>query len=405
MFSNNMNVLFITLGRTVKVDVHGIYSDLMRKFHKEGHELYIVYPIERKEGKPTTLEEEQRVHYLGVHTLNIQKTNVVEKGIGTILVETQFKNAIKKYFKNVSFDLILYTTPPITFPNLIGELKRQNPKAKTYLMLKDIFPQNAVDLGMFGRGSLFYKYFRAKEKKLYKNTDYIGCMSPANVDFIIRNNPEVDKDRVEVCPNSLELINKDNEFNSREETLKHYGIPTDCPVFIYGGNLGKPQGIDFLIKAIAANSNRQDCFFLIVGDGTEYHKIESWISDSKPSNVKLIKRLPKAEYDELASYCNVGLICLDHRFTIPNFPSRLLAYLENHMPVIVATDPNCDMGPIAQKNGFGFWCESNSESAFTDCVNKMLNSDIKTMGETGYKYLCENYLVDNTYNAIMKHFE
>ena len=398
-----MNILFITLGKTVKIQEHGIYADLMRKFHKEGHELYIVYPIERKEGKPTTIEEDQGVHYLGVHTLNIQKTNVIEKGIGTILVETQFKNAIKKYFKNVSFDLILYTTPPITFPNLIGDLKRLNPKATTYLMLKDIFPQNAVDLGMFGRGSLFYKYFRAKEKKLYRNTDYIGCMSPANVKYITKNNPEVDKSRVEVCPNSLELVNEEKNYNLREETLQRYGIPTDCPVFIYGGNLGKPQGIDFLIKAIAANCNREDCYFLIVGDGTEYHKIESWISETKPSNVKLIKRLPKAEYDELASCCNVGLICLDHRFTIPNFPSRLLAYLENHMPVIVSTDPNCDMGSIAQENGFGCWCESDSVQAFTDCINKMLASDIKAMGETGYKYLCDNYLVDNTYNAIMKH--
>lgn len=399
-----MNVLFITLGRTVKIQEHGIYSDLMRKFHKEGHELFIVYPIERKEGKPTTLEEKQGVHYLGVHTLNLQKTNVVEKGIGTLLVEPQFKRAIKKYFKNVSFDLILYTTPPITFPDLISDLKQQNPKATTYLMLKDIFPQNAVDLGMFGRGSLFHKYFRAKEKKLYNNTDYIGCMSPANVDYIIRNNPEVNKACVEVCPNSLELINEGSKYNRRDETLQRNGIPTDCPVLIYGGNLGKPQGIDFLIKAIAANSNRKDCFFLIVGDGTEYNKIESWVSEAKPSNVKLIKRLPKAEYDELASYCNVGLICLDHRFTIPNFPSRLLAYLENHMPVIVATDPNCDMGPIAQQNGFGYWCESNSETAFTECLNKMLNSDIKAMGETGYEFLCDNYLVENTYNAIMKHF-
>ena len=69
-----MNILFVTLGKTVKIDVHGIYSDLMRKFHKEGHELYIVYPFERRDGKPTSLEEASGVHYLGVRTLNIQKT-------------------------------------------------------------------------------------------------------------------------------------------------------------------------------------------------------------------------------------------------------------------------------------------------------------------------------------------
>lgn len=400
-----MNVLFITLGRTVKIDVHGIYSDLMRKFHKEGHELYIVYPIERRDGMPTTLQEEPGVHYLGVHTLNIQKTNVVEKGIGTILVESQFKRAISKFFKKVSFDLILYTTPPITFPNLIGDLKKTNPKAVTYLMLKDIFPQNAVDLGMFGKNSLFYKYFRAKEKKLYRNTDCIGCMSPANVQFIVKNNPEVDRARVEVCPNSLELVHKDDRYIRRSDMLSRFDLPVDRPIFLYGGNLGRPQGIDFLISALGANCERKDCHFLIVGDGTEYSKLDIWMNESHPSNVTLIKRLPKEEYDELANYCDVGLICLDHRFTIPNFPSRLLAYLENHKPVIVATDPNCDMGPIAEENGFGYWCESNNVDAFTRCVDKMLSSDIKAMGETGYKFLCDNYLVDNTYNAIMKHLE
>ncbi len=400
-----MNIIFVTLGRTTNIHVHGIYSDLMRKFHSEGHNLYIVYPLERKEGKPTSLIEEDGVHYLGVWTFNIQKTNIVEKGIGTILVETQFKKAIDKYFKDIKFDLVLYTTPPITFPNLIGSLKRKNPTAISYLMLKDIFPQNAVDLGMFGKSSLFYKYFRSKEKKLYKNSDYIGCMSPANVDFVINNNPEVNSNRVEICPNSLELINDNHSALDKKAIFTRLGLPTDRPVILYGGNLGKPQGIDFLIKGLSANSKRNDCHFLIVGDGTEYNKIDNWVTSEKPSNVTLIKRLPKQEYDELASCCDVGLICLDHRFTIPNYPSRLLAYLENHMPVIVATDPNSDMGPIAQENGFGYWCESNDVYSFTNCVDKMLTSNIKQMGDAGYNYLCENYLVDNTYNAIIKHFE
>ena len=419
---NVMKVLFITLGRTVKIDIHGIYSDLLRKFHKEGHELYIVYPFERRHGKPTSLQEEAGVHYLGVWTLNIQKTNVIEKGIGTLLVETQFERAIDKYFKHISFDLILYTTPPITFPNLIANLKNANPTAMTYLMLKDIFPQNAVDLGMMigswskvkGSGLRMpiniakyglYKLFRSKEKKLYKYSDFIGCMSPANVDYIIRNNPDVDKTHVEVCPNSLELVNEGVKYNRREEILKRYCVPYDNPIFIYGGNLGKPQGIDFFVRALEANSRRKDCHFLVIGDGTEYHKIETWIKESNPLNVTLIKRLPKDEYDELASYCDIGLICLDHKFTIPNFPSRILAYLENHKPVVVATDPICDMGPIVQQNGFGFWCESDNVNAFTECIDKILSSDFKAMGEKGYEYLCKNYLVENTYNAIIKHFE
>lgn len=113
--------------------------------------------------------------------------------------------------------------------------------------------------------------------------------------------------------------------------------------------------------------------------------------------------VPKNEYDELVRSCDVGLIFLDHRFTIPNYPSRLLSYLENKMPVLCATDPNTDMGRIAEENGYGYWCESNSVEAFNAILEKMIHSDQKTMGEKGYEFLENNYLVENTYKVIMSH--
>lgn len=79
-------------------------------------------------------------------------------------------------------------------------------------------------------------------------------------------------------------------------------------------------------------------------------------------------------------------------------------YLENKMPVICATDPNTDMGRIAEENGYGFWCESVRPEDFTALVDKMLKADIPAMGERGYEFLKSNYTVENTYHAIMKHF-
>ena len=74
------------------------------------------------------------------------------------------------------------------------------------------------------------------------------------------------------------------------------------------------------------------------------------------------------------------------------------------MPVICATDPNCDMGQIANENGFGVWCPSNNVEAFTNSVDSLLTSDIKKMGENGYEFLKNNYLVERSYKQIMKHF-
>ena len=291
-------------------------------------------------------------------------------------------------------------------------MKKRNPHAISYLQLKDIFPQNAVDLGMFGEKSLFNWYFRHKEKSLYQASDYIGCMSPANVKFVLDHNPEVDASRVEVAPNSIELINNvaDPEQEKSEWVYirKKYDLPINSPIFIYGGNLGKPQGVDYLIKCLDAVKQRLDCYFVIVGSGTEYIKLEKWYTNAGSASdlsVRVMMGLPKEDYDMLVKYCDVGLIFLDHRFTIPNYPSRLLSYLENKMPVICATDINTDIGKIAEENGYGYWCESLKPENFVALVDKMLKSDRSAMGEKGYDFLCKNYLVEHTYHAIMKHFE
>jgi glycosyltransferase involved in cell wall biosynthesis len=213
---------------------------------------------------------------------------------------------------------------------------------------------------------------------------------------------------VEVAPNSIKLVpnNWDKESNRSAIRLK-FGLPLDKPIFIYGGNLGKPQGIDFLIKCLDKNKNREDCYFVVIGTGTEYSKLHKWYEDQLNGAgslcVKVMPGLAKKDYDRLVEGCDVGLIFLDHRFTIPNYPSRLLSYMENKMPVICATDANTDIGEIAEKNGYGFWCESINPEDFTKLVDKVLMSDIKAMGEKGYQYLKENYLVEHTYQAIIKH--
>jgi hypothetical protein len=405
-----MNVIFLTIAVITDVEKRGIYNDLMRKFRDSGHQVYIVTPSERRLGHSTCLVESHGVHILNVKTLNIQKTNVLEKGIGTLLIERQFKAAIKKYLGDVRFDLITYSTPPITFTNVVKYLKQSNPQAVSYLQLKDIFPQNAVDIGLFGEKSLFHWYFRRKEVELYRNSDYIGCMSPANVEFLLKHNPGIEADKVEVAPNATQLV--EHAYAPRQQEMERrlvrtkYNLPTDGTIFIYGGNLGKPQGIDYLLQCLNANKCRQDCFFLIIGSGTDYHKVEDWIAKQSAEHlsVRLMCELSKEDYTMLVRACDVGLIFLDHRFTIPNFPSRLLPYLEQKMPVICATDPCTDIGKIAEANGFGFWCESVRPEDFTRLVDKMLAADRKQMGERGYQFLKDHYLVEHTYNVIMQHF-
>ena len=133
--------------------------------------------------------------------------------------------------------------------------------------------------------------------------------------------------------------------------------------------------------------NNEQSYFLIVGDGTEYGKLEKFIDEKKPKNVKLMRRLPKEDYDRLVAACDVGMIFLDYRFTIPNFPSRLLAYMQAKLPVLAATDLNTDIGKVIVDGGFGWWVVSNSPKNFSEAVRNALNSDVELLGTNAFKYL------------------
>lgn len=398
-----MNILFLSLSRFDDVNVRGIYSDLMREFIKRGNDVYIASPTERRFGKPTHLIDSPNCHILKIKTLNIQKTNIIEKGVGTLLLERQFDRAIRKYWGDVNFNLVLYATPPITFNKVIERVKKRC-ECRSYLMLKDIFPQNAVDLGMMKEGSLLHKMFRRKEERLYQISDRIGCMSPANCEYVIKHNPSVDPAKVELCPNAIEPIEIPALSEAeRNELLSKFAIPTDKTLFIYGGNLGKPQGIDFLLKVVEANESRDNSFIVVVGSGTEFPKIKQWFEANSPKNAKLIAGLPKNEYDNLIHACHVGLIFLDPRFTIPNFPSRLLSYLENSMPVLLATDPNTDIGRIAEREGFGLWAHSGDLPGFMQNMRKMFSTQhhIEDIGLKGRQFLLDKYTVHKAADTIL----
>ena len=383
----NMKLLFLTLLNFESLEEHNLYTDLLREFYRHGHDIYVVSPVERRCHRQTSYKDiDSRQHILKLRIGNTQKTNIVEKGISTVTLEHTFIRGIRKYMGNVKFDLILYSTPPITLQRAVAYVKKRD-QAHTYLLLKDIFPQNALDLGMLrehGIKGMLYRYFRQKEKRLYALSDRIGCMSEANREYVIKHNPEIDPKKVEICPNSIEVQDISISENEKAKIRDAYEIPMDRTVFVYGGNLGKPQGIPFLMECLKAEKDNGQVYFLIIGDGTEYPVLEDFCKKEAFSNVRLIQRLPKEEFDGVVAACDVGMIFLDHRFTIPNFPSRLLSYMQAGIPVLACTDPNTDIGKVITDGGFGWWCESNDVKAFQNCMEEICNGCTEVSGMNGY---------------------
>jgi glycosyltransferase involved in cell wall biosynthesis len=396
-----VKVLFLTISDIQSISHRGIYTDLLREFRDRGDDVCVVCPSQRRLKRATQLVEDEGVTILRVRTGNITQAGTIEKGISTMLIERQYLSAIRRYLGDVMFDLVLYSTPPITLDRVVQRIKRRC-GSTSYLLLKDIFPQNAVDLGMMRKGGLVWRYFRAREKQLYAVSDCIGCMSPANVTYLLRHNEDVRPDTVEVCPNSIRPREVKDLKDTRGQIRETYGIPQESLLLVFGGNLGKPQGVDFLLDVLDRIKERTDVFLLIVGSGIEYPRIEAHLNVGSHPYARLVEKLPKEQYDALLTECDVGLILLDRRFTIPNFPSRLTAYMEMGLPIIAATDPSTDIGTILQESGSGFWVAHGDIEGFVAAINRLSADRVLRidMGRKGRAYLEEHYTVARAYEII-----
>jgi glycosyltransferase involved in cell wall biosynthesis len=395
-----VNILYLTISN-IDLKSEGLYQSLILELKNHNHDVTLVIANQSKDLEQTILAEECGVRVLRVRVGDQFDVNIIRKGITTFKIQPVLIQAIKKYLSNAKFDLVLYATPPVTFAGIISFCKKKY-NCKSYLMLKDIFPQNAADIGIIKKGGLLYRYFRMKEKKLYDLSDFIGCMSQKNIDFTLKNNTWLSKGKVELFPNTIK-INTEQAIEAINSQLDI--IPSSKTVFVFGGNLGKPQGMDFLLHCIEKLQFYEKAYFLIVGSGTEKDKIENALKGS--SNAKYIAYLPKRKFDCLMKQCDVGLIILDKRFTIPNYPSRILAYMSGEKPILAATDKNTDIRELVEEEAkCGKWCYSGDEAAFIEKVKFFCENEdkLKELGCNGRRYLEANFDVQRSVGILEKHF-
>ena len=395
-----MRILYISQ-KDIDIKTGGISSDLINALIGAKHEVVICCADSKY--------EEIRVCTDGIKKVEIKVpnqfgANIIKKGLVILRLQNVIKKAIKKYLSNENIELVLYATPPITFANVIKYCKKKF-GCKSYLMLKDIFPQNAVDLQMMSKTGLtgiIYKIFRAKEKKLYKYSDAIGCMSQANIDYLKAHNDNLQGKKIELFPNAV-IVGQGNAPDKSDDRsiLDKYGVPKDKMVFIYGGNLGKPQGLDFLEKGIKSVSGSNDVYFIIIGKGSEKKKLFAALNGVE--NVLTLDALPKEEYEKLCAQCDVGMIMLDKRFTIPNYPSRMLSYMQNAMPMFACTDKNTDVRQLVEEQAnCGKWCYSDDVDAFKSSIEWFVNNRdrLAELGKNGYNYMVKHFNVEDNVKRL-----
>lgn len=396
-----MNVLFLLITAPNARQHGNLYADLMGEFAARGHEVFAATVLQASEGGTTHVEQLDGIQVLHVRCGDLFGVAPWRKAVTMLGLPGRFRRAIAEHFAGVRFDLVVFTTPPITFAPVVHHLK-QTHVCPAYLILRDIFPQNARDLGII-KDPLTFAFFRRKERQLYAGADAIGCMSRGNIDYIRYHNPEVDPAKLEVLPNWEKLDPTESSINTgairREFDLEGKFVA------VFGGNIGPAQGLEFLLELAACYRHWPDIVFVLVGSGSAKDRIRKEIAAKGLDNVRMLDYLPRDQFNALLRACDVGLINLDRRFTIPNIPSKVTAYWAAGLPVLAAIDRSTDFGRLLDKVGGGLWSVTGDLPAYQRNFEWLLGDPAlrSRLGESGRRAVLEWFTVGQAYETIMAH--
>ena len=217
-------------------------QDLADELRAQGHEPVVIIPDHVVRGSVVKAVV-KGVEVLRVPCPRTKDINYLQRTLSEFYMPFVMRRRLNKSeFLLTKLDGIVWYSPSIFHGPLIKALKKAH-HCKSYLILRDIFPQWAVDLGIMKRG-VIYLFFKIIEKYQYSIADAIGVQTPSNLQYFSRNQPRIPC-QVEVLFNWMSLSNSKKNYCTISLS--------DCALagrklFIYAGNMGKAQDIGPFFK-------------------------------------------------------------------------------------------------------------------------------------------------------------
>ncbi len=339
-----------------------LMHELGREMVRRGHEVAVAAPDPRA-ARVAEIRREGGLTVLRARSVDIKQASRPVRALAEWRLSRRMWHAGRDYFRNHQLDLVVFYSPTIFFTGLVRRLKAEW-GCPAYMILRDIFPQWAVDAGAMKQGGPIYRFFRHHELAQYEVADVIGVQSPANLEYFQDREPG--RARLEVLYNWVESPAQQAPTTFRQELRL-----TDKVVFIYGGNIGVAQDMDNLLRLASSLSSMPDVHFLFVGQGSEVLRITREVERQKISNVTLLGPLSQDDYTGLIAECDVGLISLDARLSTQNFPGKLLSYLAASIPVLASLNAGNDLREVLEANGVGLCCLNGDDTALRDAAAKL----------------------------------
>ena len=380
-----------------------LMQELAEQLQLRGHEVYVLasqaqYNLSDEDGVADLPEysDENGIKVLRVKTLPHHKVNFVVRGIAQLSMPYFFLRSFKKYIKAEINAVIVYS-PPITLAR-VGDYLKRKLNARFVFNVQDIFPQNAIDLGIL-KNKLAIKFFERIERNAYAVADQIIVHSEGNREFLLARK-KIDKHKLHVVPNWVN-VRPYAEAKQTGKFRERYGLK-DKFIFLFAGVIGPSQGLDLIIKAAKRLEENRDIRFLFVGDGTERQRLEKMASEYGLGNVIFAPFVSKQEYPELLKEVDVGLVCLTSKNKTPVVPGKILGYMAAGIATLAVLQAESDAHKLIRDAECGYsMMHGDCEKAVELITEVFLRKDkLGQLGANGRKYVSEAFSIEKIVDQI-----
>lgn len=246
-----------------------------------------------------------------------------------------------------------------------------------YLILRDVFPEWAADIGVMRRG-LAFRLFMAVADFQYRTADVIGVQAAGNLSYF-HGRLQGWLGRVEVLENWLAAppVVVRGPFRVADTRLAQRKI------FVYAGNMGVAQQMDKLIDTARALLLNSHVGFLFVGRGSELARLKGRCIAEGIHNVLFIDEIEPDEIPGLLAQCHCGLISLDGRHRSHNIPGKLLTYLQAGLPILATINDGNDLEKLVLSERVGRVSVASDGNDLPQLLETMMSEDLNDPGIAG----------------------
>ena len=351
--------------------------DLSIEFVRQGHEVVVITQSSVIINS-YLLSEMDKVQVLILKAPKIKDIGYFRRAIGEYFMPFIMIRHLKRnsLIEN-NLDGIITYAPSIFLGPLANMLKKKN-NCKNYLILRDIFPQWAVDVGLLSNYGLPYYFLKRVERYLYSTADIIGIQTLANMPYFQKE--ILVNVTIEVLHNWW-AVNKSKTCHIIIGKTKLKGRK----IFVYAGNMGVAQGLSVFIDLADSLSTQKSVGFLFVGRGNAVVSLRQAVKARGLDNILIYDEIEPQEIHALYQQCDVGIISLDKRHKTHNIPGKFLSYMQSGLPVLAAINSGNDLEHIINSNKVG--CVSTNHSV--DVLKKLVEEIVENvLSDEGTKNRC-----------------